>query len=36
MLAFDGDGMGQSYTIYVCTHAYHPRYSSVHVTFCGN
>ena len=28
--------MGQSYPVYACTRANHPRYSSVHVTFCGS
>ena len=28
------DMMGQSYTIYACTSAYHAHYLSVHVTFC--
>jgi len=30
------DMMGQSYPIYACTSAYHARYLSVHVTFCGS
>jgi len=30
------DMMGQSYTIYDCTCAYHAPYLSVHVTFCGS
>ena len=28
--------LGQSYTFYACTRANHARYSSAHVTFCGN
>ena len=30
------DMMGKSYPIYACTSAYHARYLSVHVTFCGS